>query len=147
MRALAIVLLLAACARPASLPPEPVAVRNPTAPVASQANASLARFAGDWVVVEGVGVRPGARLRIDGNVMTIDGRPQPVTDEGTGRFRLSGQPLWVHWLDGDNRTAALGDPNGGRVWIIDRTGTPGERLSAARHILTWYGYDLAQLAR
>ncbi|EIE52231.1 Lipocalin family protein [Citreicella sp. 357] len=147
MRRLALLVLLAACARPADPLPPSVPVRNPAAPVASQANASLARFAGDWVVVEGAGLRPGARLRIDNGLMTVDGRPQPLSDEGTGRFRLSGDPLWVHWLDADNRTAALGSPNGGRVWIMDRNGAPGERLRAAHEILTWYGYDLSQLER
>ncbi len=98
-------------------------------------------------MVEGAGVRPGAALRIEGGVMTIDGRPHPLSVEGTGRFALSGQPLWVHWLDADDRTAAMGDPSGGRVWIMDRRGAPGERLVAAHEILRWYGYDLAQLAR
>lgn len=52
----------------------------------------------------------------------------------------------MHWLDDDNRTAALGDPGGARVWIMDRTGTPRERLAAARSILAWYGYDLGRLS-
>ncbi|NIY99674.1 lipocalin, partial [Salipiger sp. HF18] len=34
---------------------------------------------------------------------------------------------------------------GARVWIMDRTGRPGERLTAAREILEWYGYDLRRL--
>jgi apolipoprotein D and lipocalin family protein len=60
-------------------------------------------------------------------------------------LRLGGAPLWVHWLDFDNRTAALGAPDGSRVWIMDRSGAPAERLSAAREILDWYGYDLSRL--
>ena len=39
----------------------------------------------------------------------------------------------------------LGDPNGTRVWIMDRTGRPGDRLRPAQEILEWYGYDLSRM--
>ena len=39
----------------------------------------------------------------------------------------------------------MGDPDGQRVWIMDRTGRPGERLRIAREILQWYGYDVTRL--
>lgn len=123
----------------------PIPLRNPTAQVGSQADATVQRLQGDWIVVQGAGVAPGSRVSISGNVMTLNGQPMPFTEEGAGRFTVLGQTLWVHWLDIDNRTAALGDPGGSRVWIMDRTGKPGERLGAAREILAWYGYDLRRL--
>jgi apolipoprotein D and lipocalin family protein len=65
---------------------------------------------------------------------------------GQGRYETGDGPLWVHWLDVGNRTAAIGDPWGGRVWIMDRTGTSSpDRIRAAREILHWYGYDLTRL--
>ncbi|MDO6585797.1 lipocalin [Salipiger sp. 1_MG-2023] len=146
MRALGLLLLLCACAAP-KLPPAPLSLRDESAPIASQVDAALARLSGDWVVIEGAGVRPGARIAVHDGLMRIDGAPMPIADEGMGRFRLAGQPIWVHWIDADNRTAALGEPGGTRVWIMDRGGASGERLSAAREILTWYGYALDRMLR
>lgn len=143
MRALCLVLAMAGCA--AAPPTTDLPLRNPTARVASQADAALGRLSGDWHVIEGAGLRPGTRLRFGAREAVIGGRVMPVTDDGQGRLTLDGGPVWVYWIDADNRTAALGDPDGRRVWIMDRTGTPGERLRAAREILAWYGYDLARL--
>ena len=120
-------------------------MRNPTAPIASQVDASLARLSGDWVVVQGAGLQPGSRLRFGAGTMLLDGVSLRLADKGQGRLDLAGEAIWVHWLDVDNRTAALGDPDDGRVWIMDRTGRPGERLRAAREILEWYGYDLSRM--
>ncbi|MCR8547134.1 lipocalin [Salipiger sp. P9] len=145
-RRLALVLLLGACAKVPALPEVTIPLRNPTAPVASQADASAARLRGDWVVVQGAGLAPGTRLRFSDSAMALDGVVLPMTGHGAGRFEVAGQPLWVHWLDADDRTAALGDPGGARVWIMDRRGSPGERLRAAREILAWYGYDLRRMA-
>ncbi|SMX44865.1 hypothetical protein MAA8898_03079 [Maliponia aquimaris] len=139
-----LVALLAGCAAP-SLPRAPLPLRNPTAPVASQLDATLARLSGDWVVVQGAGMAPGTALGFGPGSVRIGGAALPASDTGKGRLMLGGQAVWVHWLDADNRTAAMGDPGGGRVWIMDRTGAPGERLTAAREILSWYGYDLARL--
>ncbi|WP_425102143.1 lipocalin [Tropicibacter sp. S64] len=122
-----------------------IPVRNPTAQVASQADVTLDRLSGDWVVVEGYGIAPGARIRIADGLFVLDGRPMPMVVERAGRLMVQGRPVWVHWLDVDNRTAALGDPNGSQVWIMDRTGKPGERRQAARDILAWYGYDLGRM--
>lgn len=144
-RALAALLLLSACAGAPELPEVTIPLRNPTAPVASQADATAARLSGDWVVVQGAGVAPGTGLRFSDAAMTLDGVAIPLAGRGPGRFDLAGQTVWVHWLDADNRTAAMGDPGGGRVWIMDRSGRPGERLHAAREILRWYGYDLRRL--
>lgn len=144
MRILALVVLLAGCAAP-PLPHAPLPLRNPTAPIASQLDATLARLSGDWVVVQGAGLAPGTRVSLGPATARIGGAALPVSDTGKGRLTLGGQAVWVHWLDADDRTAALGDPGGSRVWIMDRTGAPGERLTAAREILAWYGYDLERL--
>ena len=148
MRAVLLCLALAGCAAGTAapvLPPVTISLRNPTAPVASQADAGSSRLSGDWVVVEGAGIAPGARLRFEPSRVTVGGVSLPLADLGLGRLTLGGEAIWVHWIDADNRTAALGDPEGRRVWIMDRSGRPGERLAAARSILEWYGYDLARL--
>lgn len=120
-------------------------MRNPTAPVASQANAGVARLSGDWIVVQGAGMAPGTALRFAWAEVQVAGQPMPVTDKGQGRLQLGAEEVWIHWLDAEDRTAALGDPAGARVWIMDRTGQPGDRLRAAHKILDWYGYDLSRL--
>ncbi|MEL6957613.1 MAG: hypothetical protein AAGL89_01520 [Pseudomonadota bacterium] len=54
--------------------------------------------------------------------------------------------FWVLWMDFDRRTVAIGDPAGRFVAILDRAATGGEdRITAAREILDWYGYDLDQV--
>ncbi|MFW2587173.1 lipocalin [Sagittula sp. SSi028] len=131
--------------------PEPVAVvdvvpvRNPTALVASQADASLGRISGRWIVVESSRFVAGAPIVIgQGAVQFPKGAAVSLTDMGRGRFVAGPDEVWVHWLDADARTAAIGDPHGGWFAVIDRTGAPRERLHAARDILEWYGYDLAR---
>jgi len=73
-----------------------------------------------------------------------------------GRFeRVAGQDaqtiahpneIWIYWFDFDRRTVALGDPNGSYVAILDRSARGGQdRITAAKDILTWYGYDVARL--
>lgn len=145
LAALLALALLGACA--AKAPPAAVAIplRNPTAPVGSQADAGLARLQGDWTVTEGAGMPAGARIEISGSELRIDGVALPLTEEMPGRLRVGQEVLWVHWIDADNRTAAMGEPGGGRVWIMDRRGAPGERRAAAREILDWYGYDLSRM--
>ncbi len=143
--AVALVLALAGCTAAPPLPDVPIPLRNPTAPVASQADVTAERLAGDWVVVQGAGIAPGTRLGIGAGRVRLGGVALPLVDEGQGRFRMGDEVIWVHWLDFDNRTAALGAPGGGRVWIMDRSGRPAERLRAARDILDWYGYDLSRM--
>jgi apolipoprotein D and lipocalin family protein len=70
-----------------------------------------------------------------------------LTYAGRGRFLWSREDLWVHWLDADNRTAAVGNPTGQWFAILDRTGKPGERRRAAREVLEWYGYAVRDGAR
>lgn len=144
-RLIAVLLLVAGCTTAPETTDLPL--RNPTAPVASQTDATLARLAGDWRVVQGAGIAPGARLRFDADQAVVAGQAVPLSDQGRGRLLLDGGPVWIYWIDADNRTAAMGDPGGSRVWIMDRTGRPGERLRIAREILQWYGYDLTRLEK
>ncbi|MFZ5961546.1 lipocalin [Thalassococcus sp. BH17M4-6] len=138
--------LLLAVACTAAPPADRTAIplRNPTAPVASQANATADRLAGSWVVVQGAGVAPGTVVEVSDAGLSVGGVAYALV--APGRFERGEGRLWVHWLDIGNRTAALGDPAGGQVWIMDRTrASSPDRLTAAREILDWYGYDLRQL--
>lgn len=136
---------LVACEPVTMLPNTSIPLRNPTAPIASQVDVTVARMNGDWQVVSGAGIAVGSHLTITDSLILIDGVEQSFAPSGPGRFKLGGEDIWVHWLDINNRTAALGNPDGARVWIMDRQGNPGERLNAARKILNWYGYDLNRL--
>ncbi|WP_425070325.1 lipocalin [Sagittula sp. S175] len=140
-------LMLAACsAAPVAVPVAPVPLRNPTAPVASQADVTLARIEGPWRVVQSSRAYPGTPVMIGGDAMQLGTTAKPLIALGKGRYAWGEGKLWVHWLDADNRTVALGDPGGTWFAILDRTGKPGERLHAAREILEWYGYDLSRVA-
>lgn len=141
--AVSIAIALAGCAAPP--PSGGVPLRNPTAPIASQVDATLARLSGDWRVSQGAGIAPGTKMRIRQNGVWIGPDRLTISQQGQGRFTVGDQEIWVYWLDGDNRTAALGDPQGRRVWIMDRAGQSRDRLRAARDILKWYGYDLNRL--
>ena len=143
--------LVAACVKAppavAPNPPMPIQLRDASAPVASQSDVDLSRLQGRWHVIESAGDTGGSEMQVSGSRLTIGDNTFAFTAVGQGRFMLGDRPVWVHWLDFDNRTAAMGDPGGSRVWIMDRTGAPGERLKAARDILEWYGYDLSRLRR
>ena len=142
-----LIVALGACNAPrGALPVSPIPLRNPTYPVASQSDVTDARLAGDWTVIEAAGVAPGTRVRVTEGSLSLDGEVSPLSRLAPGRYDTGARQLWVHWIDADNRTAAVGDPAGSQVWIMDRGGAPGERLGAARTILEWYGYDLARMA-
>ena len=53
-------------------------------------------------------------------------------------------PLWVLWIDENNRTMALGTPDRSFGLIVSKDIPPPDRLNAAREILAWNGYDLTQ---
>jgi apolipoprotein D and lipocalin family protein len=133
---------LAACGAREDAPAAAADLRDASAPVGAQVDVTAARLSGEWQVVQGRGVPPGARVSFSPDTLTVAGQSYPLTEEAPGRFRAGGRALWVHWLDADARTAAMGDPDGAWVFVIDRTGAPGERLDAALSILDWYGYAL-----
>lgn len=71
---------------------------------------------------------------------------------GLNRWRIHSphgndqRELWVIWVDEGYRTAAIGEPDGGYAWVLDRSATGGEdRIAAAREILDFNGYDTTAL--
>lgn len=139
-------LFVAGCEAPQTrLPAADIPLRNPTAPIASQADAGLARLSGTWRIVQSARLAPGTELEFTAQALRIGSARLPLAEDGAGRLRLGDEALWVHWIDFDNRTAALGNPDGRRVWIIDRGAPSADRLKAARDILEWYGYDLGRM--
>ena len=70
---------------------------------------------------------------------------------GQGRYvikTLDGvdRRLWVLWIDEGFRTAVIGNPEGTFAWIVDRSQKGGtDRITAAREILDFNGYDVSQL--
>lgn len=146
-KGLAVIALIAnvACAPVTTTPETPIPLRNPTAQVASQADVTLERLSGHWQVVQASDGFSGTNVSIKGATLSFGAVEMTFKPIGKGRFKLADEEIWVHWLDINNRTAAVGEPGGGRVWIMDKSGNPGERLKAAREILEWYGYDLSRV--
>ena len=77
---------------------------------------------------------------------------KPGTATGPGRLTpaKAASPLnrewWVLWADVDLRTLVIGTPDGSFGFILNRGGPlPPDRLTAARDILDWNGYDVARL--
>ena len=64
-----------------------------------------------------------------------------------GRYHLPqlSMPIWVLWIDADNRSMAIGTPDGRLGWILSKDSIPTDRLLAAREILAWNGYDVAKM--
>ena len=90
-------------------------------------------------------------LRIDA-VVCLAGQPATLAGEltqiGPGRFALPGlaDPLWVLWADTDVRTIVIGTPSGRFGMILNREAhLPPDRMTAAREVLAWNGYDLDRL--
>lgn len=164
-RALAVLVLLAACGREA---PTPVSsFREAGTPIGSTTRGGPADLVGEWVVSAAYpgGAFPGEpvagsalSVRADAGgtyywtVTPADGTGRVVASlrpVGPGRFAIAGSDapeLWVIWTDDDFRTAAIGTPDGRFGWIMDRPGQASpDRLVAAREMLDFNGYDLAGL--
>ena len=90
------------------------------------------------------GTQAGYRLCRSGGMWTGSGR---IEFFGQGRFTIAGldDPFWVLWADADMRTVVIGTPSGRFGFILNRGGFPADRLTAARDILDWNGYDLSRL--
>jgi len=150
--------LLAACVTQGPRPLPQGAFRAKDAPIYSSAVLEPARLVGRWKQVAGFGppgaCKPGGveisrgagglravwRLCLGGQEARGSAPMQPA---GPGRFDVAGQAWWVLWADGDYRTLAIGTPDGGFGFVLDRSGgISGDRLRAAREILAWNGYDL-----
>ena len=146
--------------------------RNPSAQIASQTNVTADRLAGDWAIRQRFASPSGPKFAMtlsplpegalqmtvvrsvcEGDVCsgvetlvllapTGPGRWTPV-DPPAGLFDAE---LWVMWMDFDDRTAAIGTPTGEFGWIMDKNiSGGGDRITAAREIMEWFGYNLAQL--
>ena len=71
---------------------------------------------------------------------------------GPNRWRLTdpkggaARDLWVIWVDEGYRTAAIGAPDGGYGWVLDRSVKGGaDRITAAREVLDFNGYDIGAM--
>lgn len=148
--AVALCLVLSACVE---TPSAPVAgVRDLSAPMAATTRFDPKRLAGDWVVRQ-TAIAPN----VGSLSLAWDGAGYAVTDGAGRRDRYTltqgarwrdeaGTETWVLWVDADYRTAALGNPDGTVGMIVDRAATGGaDRITAAREIMDWFGYDLAGL--
>ncbi len=162
-RLLAALALLAACAAP---PPAGV-WRDLSQPIASAALFEPGRFAGEWHVVARY---PRAADR-DCTAEVMDygeaamrwrclGPGGAVLREWQGPAREQAYPgrfstdlgdfglgdFWVLSVDWDYRTAVIGTPSGEAGYILNRDpASPGDRMTAAREMLDFNGYDLAGL--
>lgn len=151
-RLTALALLLAACA------PKPVPVpvyRDTARPVYSIAAFDPARISGRWVQVAGFGgACRGGAMEIGAvtkySLCLPTGLAQgagAMTARVPGRFDLQGLgDFWVLWADADNRTLVVGAPSGRYGFILNREPSlPADRLTAARDILKFNGYDVEEL--
>ncbi|MEM7471224.1 MAG: lipocalin family protein [Pseudomonadota bacterium] len=90
------------------------------------------------------------RCVVDGKLKEISGIAVP---DGPGRLLVSFKgvpfvkaPYWVLWVDADYQTAVVGTPSGRGGWILSRTpDIRDDKLTAARQILQFNGYDLSGL--
>jgi len=147
--------LLAACVgKTASLPQGNY--RPNGGQVYSSAVFDANRLPGRWQQVAGFGpasCKPGSvdikskgktsyRLCLGGRDVKGVGQIRAV---GPGRLAIAGQEWWVLWADGDYRTMVIGHPSGGFGFVLNRGGKiSADRMTAAREILEWNGYDLTQ---
>lgn len=149
--------------------------RDPSAQIASQTNVTADRMAGEWVVRQRVpsqswtgdtmtfSMLPNGALELATPVQICD-TEEPRRDCSEGRMRYllektgpgrwavqrgdtsTGSEIWVMWMDFDTRTAAIGTPSGEFGWIMDKAPTGGgDRITAARDIMDWFGYDVSQI--
>lgn len=169
-----LVLLVGCSAEPPVMTPVDV-FRDPSAQIASQTNVTADRMAGEWVIRQRVASRswsgdtmtfttlPNGALQLattvefcltGGAIIDCSDVTQLYLLEKTGPGRWApqtgntpfGDEFWVMWMDFDTRTAAIGTPSGEFGWIMDKSPTGGgDRITAAREIMEWFGYDMARL--
>lgn len=156
-----IFLLLVGCS-PATAPKD--TFRNPHKPIYSTADLPPSRLIGRWRQEAGFGA-PCRETGFQGVAFTIvNGAVQVayhlclngLIHQGQGplagiqgRYHLPqlAIPIWVLWIDGDNRSMAVGTPDGRIGMILSKDVIPPDRLQAAREILAWNGYDVAKMTK
>jgi len=146
--------------------------RDPGVMIASAALFDPARFAGTWHVVADFPFPGAARCGITREDWRVTGPGRfavagsacgprgvqgfaasaAVTGPGRidlaadGRPDLGTDPLWVLWIDADDRVAAIGTPSGRFGMILSRSpAARGDLLAAAREALDFNGYALEGL--
>ena len=152
IRLVLVALLLTACS---SRPAPEITFRDTSRQVYSIAAYDPARMTGRWQQVAGFGAAcVGGQIeigRITTYTLCLPDGPQtgagPMTSTVPGRFDLPGLgPFWVLWADADNRTMVIGAPSGRYGMILNREADlPPDRLTAARDILGFNGYDVTKL--
>lgn len=168
-----VLVVLTACAPPPPSPPAPAPVfRDTSAQIASQTDVTPARLAGEWFVRQEFRSPSLPRLPISAWEFTVGTNGDLLTKQivcdrgnctegphvallltGPGRWTAVDPPagfptqeIWVMWMEFDSRTAAIGTPSGEFGWIMDKSRTGGgDRITAAREIMDWFGYETGQL--
>ncbi len=156
-------LWLAACA-----PTADPGFRDPEVQISATTRFSPRAFAGTWHVIEAYPTvfLPGcADQRWQADTATTPARfavfcggggaayDAPVAIDPRGALQLQSsdldipaRALWVMWMDEDAQTAVIGTPSGEMGWIINRTpDLRADRLTAAREIMAFNGYDVTDL--
>ncbi|MBV7378770.1 lipocalin [Maritimibacter dapengensis] len=137
----------------ASCAPTPRGVRDTDVTMNAVVGVADTRLTGDWIEVAAIGRTPGGSWSItaspDGGLIVTgpDGVGRGSLGP-TGRLTLSTflEPLFLLWIDADDRTAVLGTRSGAPAIVLDRRAAlPADRAKAVRDILDWNGYDLSQL--
>ena len=147
--------------------------RDTDVPIASKALFEPARYLGTWYeiarfpvpfeagcagVTAEYGALPDGTISVFNTCRTLDGAVRS-TIEGTaevvgpGRLAVTfpsvpfgAADYWVLWTDEGYRTAVVGAPDGRSGWILNREPSiPEDRLTAARQVLDFNGYDLSRL--
>ena len=82
-------------------------------------------------------------LCLNGKATRINARATP---NGPGRLAVRGQEdWWILWVDSGYRTLAIGTPSGGFGFVLDRGAIPPDRLTAAREVFDFNGYETSAL--
>jgi apolipoprotein D and lipocalin family protein len=82
-------------------------------------------------------------LCLDGAMRAISGVAAP---SGPGRLQVKGEEdWWILWVDSGYRTLAIGTPSGRFGFVLDRGAIPADRLTAAREVFDFNGYETQAL--
>lgn len=147
--------------------------RDTTVPIASKALFEPEKYLGTWYeiarfpvpfeagcagVTAEYGALPDGAISVLNTCRTLDGAVRSTIAGsaevvGPGRLAVSfpsvpfgAADYWVLWTDDAYRTAVVGAPNGRSGWILNRTpDISQDRLTAAREVLDFNGYDLERL--
>lgn len=131
-------------------------LRDTSVPMTSIVVLDTARMGGLWHEVAGYPLRGtcsggtvGLTIEASGNAcyLPLPEKGGTLSLIGPGRLTSDkGLEFWVLWVDADYRTLVLGHPSGGFGVILNRDAAiPPDRLTAAKKVLEWNGYDLGRL--